>query len=66
MNLTAAERAILETFDKMGARWVRLAHLQIGERAAATRALIDKGFVKRLADGEYWLTDLGVQALRPS
>ena len=66
MELTSAEQAILRNFDKLGARWVRFAHLQIGGRAAATRGLIDKGLLKPLADGEYWLTDLGVEALRPS
>ncbi len=61
MELTRAEQEILSTFDKTAD--VRFAHLESGDRDIATRGLIEKGVLARLADGEYWLTELGVQFL---
>ncbi len=68
MVLTAQERAILRIFDQAFVPQVRFqqiagALLHTEERLVATRALVKKGILARLADGEYWLTDRGLTLL---
>lgn len=68
MSLSPQEQLILNLFDETTdcrLRFHRIAcgGLRVDERAAATRALVEKGILAPLADGEYWLTELGAQLL---
>ena len=70
MTFTPEEKAILDVFSgtspKPRFQQVSSALLKTDERIAATRALVRKGILARLAGGEYWLTEQGVQLLHYS
>ena len=64
MNLTPQERAILNVFDHASVPKVRFQQIACSgadERSATVRTLVRKGILARLADGEYWLTDEGLE-----
>jgi len=69
MDLTPQERALLNSFRSMNLPTLRFGqvaaeNLEVQERAAATRSLVEKGILARLGrSGEYWLTDNGVRVL---
>jgi hypothetical protein len=69
MTLTPQESAVLDRFRSATAPTLRFAQVWAVElderaRAIAVTALVRKGILARLGNGgEYWLTDVGVQAL---
>ena len=69
MELTPQEKAVLKVFRQpTGVPVVRFqqlgsACLRNADRDTATHSLVKKGFITPLADGEYWLTEDGVQLL---
>lgn len=67
MNIGPQEDIILDVFRRSSPmlRFHQIAgvFLAAEERMTAVRALVDKGVLARLADGEYWLTEEGVYLL---
>ncbi len=63
MNFTAQEHAILDIFDRAGSPRLRLQQIAGAPLAAVAGALVQKRILAP-ADGEYWLTEQGVQLLR--
>jgi hypothetical protein len=69
MEFTFQERAVLDRFrtdSSPAPRFAQVGALGLDERArtAAVLSLIRKGVLARLGrNGEYWLTDQGVQLL---
>jgi hypothetical protein len=69
MKLAPQESALLDRFRSATAPTLRFAQLRAIDldehaRAIAIDSLVRKGILARLGSGgEYWLTDVGVQAL---